>query len=91
MATPLPVTALIPLQPRQAILRSRFDGNGFLSFRSASPFIGTAYSEPALIKIAYAYEQASRNRVAPKFQKAGFVRTRVDQLHAKSQFFASFA
>jgi len=32
-------------------------------------FIGTAYSEPSLIKIAYAYEQASRNRVAPQFRR----------------------
>ncbi len=32
-------------------------------------FIGTAYSESALITIAYAYEQASKNRVAPKFRK----------------------
>jgi amidase len=30
-------------------------------------FFGTAYSEPELIRIAYAYEQASKNRVAPKF------------------------
>ena len=31
-------------------------------------FFGTAYSEPALIKLAYAYEQASKKRVAPKFK-----------------------
>lgn len=30
-------------------------------------FLGTAYSEPELIRIAYAYEQASKNRVAPRF------------------------
>jgi amidase len=30
-------------------------------------FFGTAYSEPELIRIAFAYEQASKNRVAPKF------------------------
>ncbi len=31
-------------------------------------FIGKAYDEPGLITIAYAYEQASRNRRAPKFK-----------------------
>jgi len=30
-------------------------------------FIGGAYAEPGLLKIAYAYEQASRKRVAPMF------------------------
>jgi amidase len=30
-------------------------------------FFGTAYSEPELLRIAYAYEQASKKRVAPKF------------------------
>lgn len=30
-------------------------------------FFGKAYSEPELIKIAYAYEQASKKRNAPKF------------------------
>jgi amidase len=30
-------------------------------------FFGTAYSEPALIALAYAYEQASKNRVPPRF------------------------
>jgi amidase len=29
-------------------------------------FIGTAYNEGSLISLAYAYEQASKNRVAPK-------------------------
>jgi amidase len=33
-------------------------------------FFGPAYSEPALIGIAYAYEQASKNRTLPKFRKA---------------------
>ncbi len=33
-------------------------------------FFGPAYSEPILIGIAYAYEQASKNRVVPKFKKA---------------------
>jgi amidase len=33
-------------------------------------FFGPAYSEPTLISIAYAYEQASKNRIAPKFKKA---------------------
>ena len=33
-------------------------------------FFGPAYSEPALLSIAYAYEQASKNRVPPKFKKA---------------------
>jgi len=36
-------------------------------------FFGPAYSEPTLISIAYAYEQASRNRIAPAFKKAFFV------------------
>lgn len=35
-------------------------------------FFGPAYSEPILISIAYAYEQASKNRVIPKFRKAFF-------------------
>jgi amidase len=35
-------------------------------------FIGTAYSEPELIKIAYAYEQVSKNRIPPTFQKPVF-------------------
>jgi amidase len=30
-------------------------------------FLGKAYEEGALIQIAYAYEQASKNRVAPRF------------------------
>ena len=30
-------------------------------------FVGTAYSEPALIRLAYAYEQATKHRSAPKF------------------------
>lgn len=30
-------------------------------------FMGTAYTEPKLLEIAYAYEQASMKRVAPKF------------------------
>ncbi|MEO7768646.1 MAG: amidase [Ferruginibacter sp.] len=33
-------------------------------------FFGPAYSEPVLISIGYAYEQASKNRVAPEFKKA---------------------
>jgi amidase len=33
-------------------------------------FFGPAYSEPLLISIGYAYEQASKNRVVPKFKKA---------------------
>ncbi len=32
-------------------------------------FFGTAYTEPELIKLAYAYEQASKTRVAPTFKK----------------------
>ncbi len=32
-------------------------------------FFGRAYSEPELLKIAYAYEQISKNRTAPKFLK----------------------
>lgn len=30
-------------------------------------FFGTAYTEPELLKIAYAYEQASKNRAAPTY------------------------
>ena len=30
-------------------------------------FIGPAWSEPALLRIAYAYEQASRRRAVPRF------------------------
>jgi amidase len=33
-------------------------------------FFGPAYSEPELIRIAYAYEQASKNRVAPQLLDA---------------------
>jgi amidase len=33
-------------------------------------FFGPAYSEPALIGIGYAYEQASMNRAAPSFTKS---------------------
>ncbi|WP_262892065.1 amidase family protein [Flavobacterium soyangense] len=33
-------------------------------------FFGTAYSEPKLIGIAYAYEQASNNRIKPEFKKS---------------------
>ena len=33
-------------------------------------FFGPAYSENVLLTIAYAYEQASKNRVVPKFKKA---------------------
>ena len=32
-------------------------------------FFGTAYSEPELIRLAYAYEHASRRRTMPKFRK----------------------
>jgi amidase len=32
-------------------------------------FFGSSYSEPKLISIAYAYEQASKERVAPNFKK----------------------
>ena len=32
-------------------------------------FIGTAYAEPALLSVAYAYEQASLNRKGPTFRK----------------------
>jgi amidase len=30
-------------------------------------FVGSAYMEPELLKIAFAYEQASKKRVAPAF------------------------
>ena len=33
-------------------------------------FFGTAYSEPKLLGIAYAYEQASKKRVKPEFKKS---------------------
>jgi amidase len=33
-------------------------------------FFGLAYSEPELLSIAFAYEQASMNRTVPKFKKA---------------------
>jgi len=33
-------------------------------------FFGKAYTEPALIGMAYAYEQVSKNRKAPKFIKS---------------------
>ncbi|MFD2247274.1 amidase [Pontibacter ruber] len=33
-------------------------------------FFGTAYSEPELIRIAYAYEQASKKRTVPTFRKS---------------------
>jgi amidase len=33
-------------------------------------FFGPAYSEPVLIGLAYAYEQASKNRTLPKFRTA---------------------
>jgi amidase len=33
-------------------------------------FFGTSYSEPKLIGIAYAYEQASKNRMKPDFKKS---------------------
>jgi len=33
-------------------------------------FFGPAYSEPVLIGLAYAYEQVSKNRIAPKFKKS---------------------
>ncbi len=32
-------------------------------------FFGTAWSEPTLLKIAYGFEQATKSRNAPKFQK----------------------
>jgi len=30
-------------------------------------FFGRAYSEPTLLKLAYAFEQAARARIAPRF------------------------
>lgn len=33
-------------------------------------FFGGAYTEPNLLSIAYAYEQASKNRIAPTFKKS---------------------
>ena len=36
-------------------------------------FVGTAYAEPELLKLAYAFEQASKRRVAPQFINAEVV------------------
>lgn len=36
---------------------------------SGISFLGRAYAEPELIRIAYAYEQASKNRIKPEFKK----------------------
>lgn len=33
-------------------------------------FVGTAWSEPKLIALAYAFEQATKNRRAPTFPKS---------------------
>ena len=33
-------------------------------------FFGTAYNEPKLIGMAFAYEQASKNRIKPEFKKS---------------------
>jgi amidase len=33
-------------------------------------FVGTAYAEPELLKMAYAFEQASKKRTAPSFMEA---------------------
>ena len=33
-------------------------------------FFGTAYNEPKLIAIAFAYEQASKHRIKPEFKKS---------------------
>ena len=33
-------------------------------------FFGRAWSEPALIEVAYAYEQATQNRIIPEFKKS---------------------
>jgi len=37
---------------------------------AAISFVGTAWSEPTLIRFAYAYEQASKQRRAPTFAKS---------------------
>ena len=36
---------------------------------AAISFVGTAWSEPTLIRLAYAFEQATRHRLAPTFAK----------------------
>jgi amidase len=33
-------------------------------------FFGTAYDEAGILKVAYAYEQASKKRTVPKFKKS---------------------
>ena len=33
-------------------------------------FFGRAYSEPVLLKIAYAFEQATKSRIVPQFLPA---------------------
>jgi amidase len=38
-------------------------------------FFGTAYSEPELIGLAYAFEQASNNRIKPSFKKSFYRNT----------------
>ena len=33
-------------------------------------FFSTAYDEPGILKVAYAYEQATKKRIAPKFKNS---------------------
>jgi amidase len=42
----------------------------FMGLPAGISFVGGAYAEPELLKIAYAYEQASKKRVAPMFVDA---------------------
>ena len=37
---------------------------------AAISFVGTAWSEPTLIRLAYAFEQATKHRRAPTFSKS---------------------
>jgi amidase len=42
----------------------------FMGLPAGISFVGGAYTEPELLKIAYAYEQASKKRLAPMFVDA---------------------
>ena len=50
---------------RRAILRSRVPMGMYKGLPIGISFFGRAWSEPTLIKLAYAYEQATRHRKPP--------------------------